>query len=205
MELGLSSPSRLNDLFTSIEKISPGQYQRDGAGLTVHWDAIDTPLGPAAAGVVDGGLCYLGFVDESDEPSDALHREWGRARLVRNRAVVAPYASEIQCRLGGRGAERRIGLLLKGTDFRVKVWEALLRVPEGALTTYRDLAAAVGQPRAVRAVATSVATNDIAVLIPCHRVIRSSGAMGEYRWGAARKRALLALELSRQPASRQAA
>jgi AraC family transcriptional regulator of adaptative response/methylated-DNA-[protein]-cysteine methyltransferase len=96
-------------------------------------------------------------------------------------------------------------LVLKGTDFRIKVWEALLRVPEGALTTYGRLAAAVGRPRAVRAVASCVAANDIAALIPCHRVIRSSGALGEYRWGAVRKRALLALELARQPVSRQAA
>ena len=205
LELGLSSPSRLNELFASIEKISPGQYQREGAGLTVRWDLIDTPIGRAAAAIVDRGLCHLGFVDESDDPTDALRREWGRARIVRDRSAVSPYASEIQHRLGGGRAERRLGLLLKGTDFRIKVWEALLRLQEGALITYRQLAAAVGQPRAIRAVATSVAVNDIAVLIPCHRVIRSSGALGGYRWGDARKQALLALELARQSVPRRAA
>ena len=205
MELGLSSPSRLNDLFTSIEKISPGQYQREGAGLTVRWDVIDTPVGRAVAGIVDRGLCHLGFVDESSDPGDTLHREWGRARLVRDRDALATYASEIERRLAGRGPERKLGLLLKGTDFRVKVWEALLRLPEATLISYGQLAAAIGRPRATRAVATSVATNDIAVLIPCHRVIRSSGVLGEYRWGRARKRALLALELARESISRQAA
>jgi AraC family transcriptional regulator, regulatory protein of adaptative response / methylated-DNA-[protein]-cysteine methyltransferase len=204
MELGLSSPSRLNELFTSIEKISPGEYQREGAGLTVRWDVFDTPLGRAVAGIVDLGLCHLGFVDGSDDPIDSLHRGWGRARLARDRAAVSPYASEIQRRLSGRGVERRIGLLLKGTDFRIKVWEALLKLPDGVCITYGELAAAIGQARAVRAVATSVATNDIAVLIPCHRVIRSSGALGEYRWGETRKRALLALELARPPALRAA-
>jgi AraC family transcriptional regulator of adaptative response/methylated-DNA-[protein]-cysteine methyltransferase len=205
MELGLSSPSRLNELFTSIEKIRPGEYQREGAGLTVRWDAIDTPVGRAVVGVVDRGVCHLGFLDGSGHPGDSLHDEWGRARLVRDRSAVAPYAREIERRLGGQGPERRIGLVLKGTDLRIKVWEALLRVPEGGLITYGRLANAVGRPRAVRAVASCVAANDIAALIPCHRVIRSSGALGEYRWGAARKRALLALELARQPVSRQAA
>ena len=205
LELGLSSSSRLNELFVSIEKITPGEYQRQADGLTVHWDVIDTPVGRAVAGTVDRGICYVGFVEASDAPGEALHREWGRARLVRDPHALAPYASEIARRLGGQHPERKLGLLLKGTDFRIKVWEALLRVPEGALITYGQLAEAIGQPRATRAVATSVATNDIAVLIPCHRVIRSSGALGEYRWGSARKRALLALELARHPVERQAA
>ena len=197
LELGLSSGSRLHELFAGIEHVTPGEYRRLGRGLEIAWDLAPTPFGDALFAATRRGLCHLSFVDGDRDPASHLRREWKHASLRQSARAIAPYTREVTRRMSGLTPRSRLGLLLKGTPFRVKVWRALLDLPEGQVISYAQLAAAIEHPRAVRAVATGVAENPIAYLIPCHRVIRSSGAIGDYHWGAARKAAMLALEQTR--------
>jgi AraC family transcriptional regulator of adaptative response/methylated-DNA-[protein]-cysteine methyltransferase len=197
-EVGLSGPSRLHDLFLSLEHITPGEYKAGAKGLTVYWGVEDTPLGPALFAALDRGLCGVSFVMEGGEHS-ALHElreRWPGAKLEHRPAASAPYAKELRARMHGQ-AGQPLSLVLKGTPLQLKVWEALLRIPEGSAVAYADLARMAGVPKAARAVGTAVGQNPIACLIPCHRVISSSGVFGSYHWGAARKAALLGAELSR--------
>jgi AraC family transcriptional regulator of adaptative response/methylated-DNA-[protein]-cysteine methyltransferase len=199
LELGLSSPSRLHDLFVTVERMTPGQFKERGQGLTLQWDAVPTPFGPALLAVLEGRLCGLAFL-EGEDPAPALADlagRWPRARLQRDAGVVQPFAAALDSRLQG-GPARPLALVLKGTEFQLKVWEALLRIPEGRVLAYGDLARQVGEPGAVRAVSTAVGQNPVAYLIPCHRVIQASGALGDYHWGPGRKRAMLALERARR-------
>ena len=188
LDLGLSGPSRLHDLFLSLEKMTPGEYRRRAAGMTLSWGRADTPLGEAVFAASDRGLHGISFAGGLDD----LRHRWPAARFIRDDATAARYAALLRSRL--RGDPKPIGLVLKGTPLQLKVWEALLSIPAGSVASYADVAALAGAPTAVRAVASAVAQNPIACLIPCHRVIRSTGALGEYRWGAPRKRTLLALE-----------
>jgi len=198
LELGLSSPSRLHDLFLAVERMTPGQFKAQGEGLTLAWAAQDTPLGPALLAAVDGRLCALSFLAGAD-PAPALadlEARWPRARFQPDPAALRPFALDLERRLRGEPG-RPLSLLLKGTPFQLRVWEALLRIPEGRVLAYGDVARQAGAAGAVRAVGTAIGQNPVAYLIPCHRVIQASGALGEYHWGAARKRALLALERAR--------
>lgn len=197
LDAGLSGPSRLHDLFLSLERMTPGEFKSGGEGLALAWDVVGTPLGEAILVAAPRGLCHFGFLDPSSTLDLALGRvraDWPRADLRRDPPTLEPYASEIVRRLSGLGPGSRLGLLLRGTDLRVRVWMALLEIPPSETRTYAEVARAAGSPLAVRAVASSVAANPIAFLIPCHRVIRASGALGEYRWGVARKTVLLARE-----------
>jgi AraC family transcriptional regulator of adaptative response/methylated-DNA-[protein]-cysteine methyltransferase len=202
LTLGLSGTGRLHDLFLGLEAMTPGEFKTGGAGLTIGWKILPTPFGEALFAATDKGLCALAFVDgaEAAAPAAFLRDRWPEARLRENRALVAPYAREAAARMRGAAA-RRLSLAPRGTAFQVKVRQALLAIPEGRVATYRDLAAAIGQPGAVRAVGTACAANPIAYLIPCHRVIRATGAVGDYRWGAERKTALLAVEGARRLAT----
>lgn len=198
LELGLSSPSRLHDLFLAIEQMTPGQFKAQGEGLTLRWAALDTPLGPALLAAVDGRLCALSFLAGTD-PGPALAElqgRWPRARLQSDPAALQPFADGLERRLRGEPGQP-LALLLKGTPFQLRVWEALLRIPEGRVLAYGDVARQAGSPGAVRAVGTAIGQNPVAYLIPCHRVIQSSGVLGDYHWGPGRKRALLALERAR--------
>jgi AraC family transcriptional regulator of adaptative response/methylated-DNA-[protein]-cysteine methyltransferase len=196
--LGLSGPSRLHDLFLSLESMTPGQYKTAGAGLIVRWSFEETPFGEALFAVVDRGLCGLSFVGDAgrDAELETLARRWTGASLVRGRDRIRPFAAAVNDRLAGR-CDQPLSLLLKGTPLQLRVWEALLRVPEGHVTTYASLARAAGNPNAARAVGSAVGQNPIACLIPCHRVILATGAFGEYHWGSERKLALLAIEHAR--------
>lgn len=189
---GLSGPGRLHDLFLTWEAMAPGDYARAGAGLTLRHATLDTPLGPVVAMATDRGLCGLALAAEVGEAAALadLAARWPRARLV---ADPAGLAAPVAAALGGGP----VALHLMGTPLRLKVWEALLTQPAGTVTSYADLATAVGQPRAVRAVGSAVGANPVAVLIPCHRVLRRDGALGGYRWGLPVKRALLAREAAR--------
>jgi AraC family transcriptional regulator, regulatory protein of adaptative response / methylated-DNA-[protein]-cysteine methyltransferase len=208
---GLSGPGRLHDLFVALEGVTPGEYRTGGGGLRITYGLADTPFGAALVGRTGRGVCHLSFHDleggasrtwsgtasagphvpELAEEATALRAEWPAATLDRDDGVAAAVASAIF-------AGQRPPLHVSGTNFQVRVWEALLEVPEGIVTSYEGLAEAVGRPGAARAVAGAVARNRIAWLIPCHRVIRKVGEAGGYRWGGVRKRAMLAWEASRR-------
>jgi AraC family transcriptional regulator of adaptative response/methylated-DNA-[protein]-cysteine methyltransferase len=191
--VGLSSPGRLHDLFVTTEAVTPGEYKSRGEGLTIRYGVFPTPFGKCLLGVTDRGICHLGFVQTSEgDALDELGSYWRRADLIEDHGATAPLIERI-FRLG-QEPSLPIRLLLRGTNFQLKVWEALLRIPAGRASTYEGIAAQIGSPRAVRAVGTAVARNPIPVLIPCHRVIRKLGAFGQYRYGQTRKRALLAWE-----------
>lgn len=200
---GLSGPSRLHDLFLSLEGLTPGEFKQSGRGLEVQWTLLDSVLGPVWLASTARGVLRMAFVMR--ETSGAALLDEARAQLPEARwheagRALRPLATEVQRRLAGIKPQHPIGLLLSGTPLRLKVWEALLRIPEGQVLSYGQLARLAGAPRAVRAVASCVAANPIAYLIPCHRVIRANADFGEYRWGPATKRALLGLELARHSA-----
>lgn len=195
-EAGLSGPSRLHDLFLRWEAMSPGAYAAGGAGLCLSWDWVETPFGEALVMVTDVGIAAIAFAAECGREAafEDLASRWPAARYRRDAAAVAP-AADALFRGSGEAA-----LHLIGAPFHIKVWEALLCVPSGHVTTYSDIAAAIGHPRAVRAVGTAVGRNPISWLIPCHRAIRKSGGLGGYHWGLPVKRALLAWESARREA-----
>ena len=192
---GLSAPSRLHDLFLTWEAMAPGEYAKGGAGLVIRHAWVDTPFGEALAMATDRGLCALGFAEEAgrDATMADLRSRWPEAAHVEDGAAVAPL---VAAAFGGGGR-----LHLIGAPFQIKVWEALLRVPSGHVTTYSELARAVGTPRAVRAVGTAVGRNPVSLFIPCHRALRMTGALGGYHWGLPVKRAILAWEAARADAA----
>lgn len=200
-ETGLSGPSRLHDLFLAVEAMTPGAYKELGRDLTIRFGFGATPFGTCLVAATDRGICALEFLldEQRDATVERLERTWRAATLTEDPAAVDRYLGRI---FAGESADKPLTLVLRGTNFQVKVWEALLRVPEGAATTYGDLAAAVGQPEAAHAVGTAVGQNRIAYLIPCHRVLRKTGALGGYRWGTTRKQAMLGWEAARQERAR---
>ena len=196
LSTGLSGPSRLHDLFLTWEAMSPGDYARGGAGLTIAWGWFDTPFGPAVVMGTHRGICGMGFAADMGEAAafEDLQRRWPLADFVEDAARLRPW---VQAALGGQAAP----LALMGAPFQIKVWEALLRIPSGHVTTYGEIAAAIGNPKAVRAVGTAVGRNPISLLIPCHRALRKSGGLGGYHWGLPVKRAILAWESARADAA----
>ena len=197
LEVGLSGTGRLHDLFLSLERMTPGEYKTKAAGLRLGWGVADTPFGPALFAGLERGLCGVDFLlgDGADGALARLRDRWPGARLEAVPALARHHAEALAARLEGHPAP--LGLVLKGTPFQLQTWEALLRIPEGHALSYGDLATLGGTPGASRAVGTALGQNPIAVLIPCHRVIQATGACGDYRWGGARKQALLAFERAR--------
>jgi AraC family transcriptional regulator, regulatory protein of adaptative response / methylated-DNA-[protein]-cysteine methyltransferase len=196
-ETGLSGPGRLHDLFITYEAVTPGEYKKKGAGLTIHYGFHPSPFGECLIAVTGRGICNLAFVETGDRQVvlAALNSSWLGADLLENGEVTRPYVALIFGMLDGE-PKSSISLYLKGTSFQLKVWEALLMVPAGSLVSYGDLARKVGIPGAARAVGNAVGDNPIPVLIPCHRVIRNDGFIGSYRYGSARKKALLGWEMA---------
>ncbi|HEV7590345.1 MAG TPA: methylated-DNA--[protein]-cysteine S-methyltransferase [Longimicrobium sp.] len=196
-DAGLSSPGRLHDLFVTLEAVTPGEYKARGAGLKIAYGVHETPFGPALLASTERGLCGLSFVDDGDaaEAVDELRERWSSAAVGEDARATEPLARRIFASDGDDG--QPIPLFVQGTNHQVRVWEALLRVPAGALVSYEQLAGAAGKPEAVRAVAGAVARNQIGYVIPCHRVIRKLGAFGGYRWGTERKLAMLGWEAAR--------
>lgn len=195
--VGLSSPGRLHDLFITCEAATPGEYKQRGKGLEIRYGFHPTPFGECLLAVTRRGICFLVFVQEGDRKAalQALHARWGQAELALDLAATESLVAQI-FPLFQPETPASIQLYLHGTNFQLKVWEALLHIPAGRLVTYADIAASLQMPRAVRAVSRAVADNPIAVLIPCHRVIRKMGVIGGYRWGTARKRALIGWEMA---------
>jgi AraC family transcriptional regulator of adaptative response/methylated-DNA-[protein]-cysteine methyltransferase len=197
-DAGLSGPSRLHDLFVAHEAVTPGEWKSMGEGLTVRYGWHDSPFGDCLMVATDRGVCGLGFaLPEGRAATEAdLLAGWGQARLVKDPDATEPHA-ELAFGRGGR----TLRLVLRGTPFQLKVWEALMRIPAGAVVSYERLARHIGKPSAARAVAGAVALNPVSWLVPCHRVIRGTGAITGYRWGPARKRAILAWEAARGDAA----
>ncbi len=193
---GLSGPSRLHDHFVAVEAMTPGEFKAGGRGLTIGYGVHASPFGECLVAATARGLCGLTFMNGGGAAAeiDALHARWPNAQLVADPAATAPLIARIFAAAAGGTADRPIPLLLAGTNFQIKVWEALLRVPLGNVCSYEEVAQAIGQPAAARAVGSAVGANAIGFLIPCHRVIRKSGVVREYRWGATRKWAILGWE-----------
>lgn len=195
-QVGLSSLGRLHDLFVTTEAVSPGEYKSRGEGVTIRYGLHASPFGKCLIGVTERGICHFGFVETSEgDAIDDLVADWKNARMIEDQVFTAPLVEPI-FDLNARG---RLNIHLRGTNFQLKVWEALLHIPVGAVTTYEGLAGRIGQPTASRAVGSAVGHNPIAVLIPCHRVIHKAGDFGKYRYGAVRKKALLAYESALTP------
>lgn len=192
-EVGLSSLGRLHDLFVTTEAVSPGEYKSRGAGLTIRYGLHQTPFGKCLIGMTERGICHLSFIlSREGDAIDALVADWPQASMREDHNATAALVDPI-FDLAGRN-RKPLQLHLRGTNFQVKVWEALLHIPPGAVTTYEHVAAYIGRPSSLRAVGSAVGRNPIAVLIPCHRVLRKTGGFGNYRYGPARKLALLAWE-----------
>ncbi len=193
---GLSGPSRLHDLFLVSEAMTPGQYRKKGDGLTIRYGFADGPFGRALLGATEKGVCWLSFAGDANEGARIADMEgdWPAAEFVRDDAFIAPVAARAFAFATNRPLDKPLGLHVQGTNFQLKVWEALLKIPHGGLVTYGDVARSICAPKASRAVGAAVGANMISLLIPCHRVILSSGVIHNYRWGAARKKAILAME-----------
>jgi len=201
---GLSGPGRLHDLCVSLEAASPGEMKSGGAGWTLTAGFAPSPFGTCLVGESPRGICHLSFVEPGDREARwaSLHESWPQARLRRDDGSAARLAGRVFERSGRSRSRAPLRAIVRGTAFQVRVWRALLEVPPGALTSYGRLAAAIDAPSAARAVGTAVGQNPLAYLIPCHRVIRETGAIGGYRWGLARKRAILVWESSLRPAAK---
>lgn len=192
-ESGLSSPGRLHDLFVSCEAVTPGEYKFRGKGLTIRYGFHPTQFGDCLLATTDRGICALRFGDGLRE----FREEWRAATFVEDtKGTRAVCQSIFNPAFAGK-----LLVHLRGTNFQLKVWQALLTIPPGKLVTYGHLASAVGAPKAQRAVGSAVGHNPIAYLIPCHRVIRSLGVIGNYRWGGARKQALIGWESAQRAAA----
>jgi AraC family transcriptional regulator of adaptative response/methylated-DNA-[protein]-cysteine methyltransferase len=195
LDVGLSGPGRLHDLFVSVEAMTPGEFKTKGKDLLISYGFHATPFGECLLAVTPRGICSLAFVDPETRSValNVLQATWQEATFVENQNAGKDAIKIIFGQTRGH-TQAPLKVLLRGTNFQVKVWEALLRIPEGSVVSYSSLAYAVGHPGAHRAVGTAAGHNPVAYLIPCHRVLRANGEIGGYHWGATRKKAILARE-----------
>lgn len=192
-EAGLSGPGRLHDLFVTMEAVTPDEFRKQGRQLTIRYGFHPSPFGECLVAATDRGISELAFVPQGgrNRTVAGLKRQWKHAEIREDPSATRPYADRV---FGTEKAAGPLALHVRGTNFQIKVWQALLQVPFGATSSYEDIARRLGRPDAARAVANAVAHNPVAFLIPCHRIIRKTGAIGGYRWGGARKKAILAWE-----------
>lgn len=195
-EVGLSGSGRLHDLFIRWEAMSPGAYAQQGHGLKIGWGWFDSPFGPALIMGTSKGICGMAFASETGEAAamDDLTSRWPKAHFYPDADMLRPWA---EAAFGISNGPHETPLYLIGAPFQIKVWEALLNIQSGHVTTYSEIADCIGTPKAVRAVGTAVGRNPISWLIPCHRALRKSGGLGGYHWGLPVKRAMLAWESAR--------
>ena len=191
-DAGLSGPGRLHDLFVNFEAMTPGEFKKLGRDLTIDYGYHPTPFGECLIATTDRGICHLAFIDGSRRPRafQDLKRKWPKANLAESVAATEPVVHRIFDPVHS-GKAKPFHLLLQGTNFQVNVWRALIKIPRGTVVSYGDIAAYIGRPDAVRAAANAIAVNPVAYLIPCHRVIARTGLIHGYRWGIARKKAIL--------------
>ncbi|MBL7865375.1 MAG: methylated-DNA--[protein]-cysteine S-methyltransferase [Cyclobacteriaceae bacterium] len=195
---GLSSQSRVYDLFTTLEAVTPQEYKLSGAGISVEYGFHESPFGTCLLGTTERGVCWLSFLSEEDSPKSEMEKmkeHWNQSVFRQNQELTSGILSRVFD--AQPQASQKLHLLVKGTNFQVKVWEALLRLPMGSVTTYQGIAEKIANPKAMQAVGSAVGSNHIAYLIPCHRVIRKDGVLGEYRWSAARKKSIIGWEMAK--------
>jgi AraC family transcriptional regulator, regulatory protein of adaptative response / methylated-DNA-[protein]-cysteine methyltransferase len=200
-QAGLSSQSRVYDLFTTLEAVTPQEYKRSGSGLTVHYGFHETPFGLALLGITERGVCWLSFTTTDEElriQVEIMKEHWHNSVFRESAELTKNFADKI---FSPSAPKQRLHTLVKGTNFQVKVWEALLKIPHGHVTTYQTIAQHIQQPKALQAVGSAVGANHIAYLIPCHRVIRKDGVLGEYRWDAVRKKSMVGFEMAKDSLS----
>ncbi len=207
-EAGLSSQSRVYDLFTTLESVTPQEYKQKGQGITIEYGLHETPFGLALIGITTRGVCWLSFITTDEDPGVELekmkthwHNSMFHQKQQLTKSIIAKiFPSPLPLSLGSGVSEVRvegkIHLFVKGTNFQVKVWDALLKLPMGNVTTYQNIATGIHNPKALQAVGSAVGANHIAYLIPCHRVIRKDGILGEYRWSAVRKKGMIGWEMA---------
>lgn len=196
---GLSSQSRVYDLFTTLEAVTPEEYKQRGTGIHINYGFHETPFGMALIGVTDRGVCWLSFIATDEDPRiqlEQMKEHWYNSVFHQNIELSESFAEKIFNRKGAKTQEK-IHLFVKGTNFQIKVWEALLKLPLGSVTTYKDIAGQIQNPQAMQAVGSAVGSNHIAYLIPCHRVIRKDGVLGEYRWSSTRKKSIIGWEMAK--------
>lgn len=188
-EVGLSGPSRLHDHFITVEAVTPGQYRNAGEGLQIRYGFAESPFGECFIAVSPRGICALEFVagENRTDVLAELKSRWGNAEITEDSSAAEETARKLF-------AGEPLKLLLKGTNFQVKVWEALLKIPSGCVTTYSRIAEYIGSPKASRAVGSAIGSNPIGYIIPCHRVLRNNGEITGYKWGSVRKKAIIAYE-----------
>jgi AraC family transcriptional regulator of adaptative response/methylated-DNA-[protein]-cysteine methyltransferase len=196
-ELGLSSTSRLHDHFVKLEAITPGEYKTKGQGLVIQYGVHETPFGSAFIAVSDRGICQLSFLENEHDSAHIieLEKKWSLASIEESKKITKPYINSIfKKNYNGES----LCVYVQGTNFQINVWKALLDIPQGKLRSYGELASLIKNPKASRAVGSAIGANPVAFLIPCHRVIRATGIIGEYRWGNTRKRSMLSWEALRK-------
>jgi AraC family transcriptional regulator of adaptative response/methylated-DNA-[protein]-cysteine methyltransferase len=195
-QAGLSGPGRMHDLLVSTEAVTPAQYRSSGKDMVIYYGTHQSPFGPYLLAVTDRGICQLNFIsgnifDNSQQLLTELKQQWSLSTVIEEPDMT----STIHNRFGQPTASHRaVSLFLKGTNFQIQVWQALLKIPFGSVTAYEDVAKLTGRPEATRACASAIARNNIGWLIPCHRVIRKIGETGQYRWGGNRKKIMLGYE-----------
>ena len=203
LNAGMSGPGRLHDLCVTLDAASPGEMKSGGEGIEIKYGVAETPFGQALIGETARGICYLAFVDGQGRtgPRDLLASHWPNANLHRDDSRAEELSGKIFARPLQGQSHSRLRAFVRGTAFQLRVWRALLRIQAGSLTTYGRLSAAINQPQAARAVGSAVGANPIAFVIPCHRVIRETGVLGNYRWDPIRKRAIIGWEVSARPSA----
>ncbi len=194
---GLSSQSRVYDLFTTLEAVTPQEYKLNGSGIRVEYGFHLTPFGLALIGVTERGICWLSFLSVDGDTRIALEEmklHWNRSVFHEDVSLTKTFVDEA---FSTNQSKKKLHLFVKGTNFQIKVWEALLRVTSGNITTYQEIARTIKSEKAVQAVGSAIGSNHIAYLIPCHRVIRKDGILGEYRWESSRKKGIIGWEMAR--------
>lgn len=197
--VGLSSASRLHDHFVKLEAVTPGEYKTGGRGMTINYGVHETPFGKAFIALTDRGICKIAFLDKAGSAPHLtnLKAEWKHALIEEDTGATGSAIASLFDQPPLEQAKQPISLFVRGTNFQVQVWQALLQIPQGSLSTYSDVAAAVGKPKAARAAGSAIGANPVAFAIPCHRVIQQSGGIGGYHWGTTRKHAIHAWESAR--------
>jgi AraC family transcriptional regulator of adaptative response/methylated-DNA-[protein]-cysteine methyltransferase len=194
---GLSSQSRVYDLFTTLEAVTPQEYKLKGSGIRIEYGFHETPFGPCIIGVTERGICWLSFLQSDANPKGELENmkaHWHNSVFHEDASLTESFVNQIFL---PNQQNKKLHVFVKGTNFQVKVWEALLRIPIGNVITYQGIAEGIQSPKAMQAVGSAVGSNHVAFLIPCHRVIRKDGILGEYRWSSMRKKSIIGWEMAK--------